>query len=82
MFFLVGHSSPDVDAGEQDKDESLDGCGEDGYCHERQGEKEGDDRSDDQDEQFFGKDVAEKTQRQGYRTGKMADDFDGEKERR
>lgn len=81
MFLLVGHSSPDVDAGKKDEDKSLDGCGEDGNGHEGQGEKEGDDGGNDQDEQFFGEDIAEKTDRKGDRTGEMADDFDGEEER-
>ena len=43
----MGHSSRYVDTGKEDKDKSLDGCGEDGYCHEWEGENEGDDRGDD-----------------------------------
>ncbi len=43
----MGHSSRDVDAGQEDKDKGLDGGGEDGDRHEREGKEERDDRGDD-----------------------------------
>ena len=81
MFFLMGHSSRDIDTGQEHKDKGLDDSGEDGDGHEREGEQEGDDRGDDQDEKLFGKDISEETDREGDRTGEMADDLDREEKR-
>ena len=81
MFFLMGHSSRYVDAGQQHEDKGLDGGGENGDGHERKGQKKGNDGSDDQNEDFLGEDVAEETDRERDRTGEVADDFDGDKER-
>ena len=81
MFFLMGHSSRYVDAGQKHKDKGLDGGGEDGDGHERQRQKEGDDRGDDQDQQLLSEDVAEQPDRERDRTGEMADDLYREEER-
>ena len=77
----MGHSSRYVDTGQEDEDEGLDGCCENGYRHEREGKKEGNDRGDDQDQKLFGKDIPEKTDGEGDRTGEMTDDLDGNEER-
>ena len=61
MFFLMGHSPPNIYAGQEDKDKGLNNCSEDGYCHEWEGKKEGNDGSNNQDEQFFSKYISEKT---------------------
>ena len=78
----MGHSSRYVDTGQEDKDKGLDSGGKDGNCHERKGKEEGDDRGDDQDEQFFSKDIPEKTDGQRDRTGEMADYLYRKKKRR
>ena len=81
MFFLMDHSSRYVYAGQEDKDKGLDGCGEDGDRHEREGEEERNDRSDNQYQEFFSKDIPEETNRERDRTGEMADDLDRDEER-
>ena len=76
----MGHSPRYVDAGQQHEDKGLDGGGENGDRHERKRKEEGYDRGDDQNQQLFSEDVAEKTDRKRDRTGEMADDFDGNEE--
>ncbi len=61
MFFLIGHSSPNIYTGQEDKNKGLNSCRKDGYGHEWQRDKERDDGSNDYDEQFFSKYISEKT---------------------
>ena len=75
------HSSPNIYAGQEDKDKGLNNCRKDGYCHEWEGEEEGNDGSNDYDEQFFSKYISEKTNRKRDRTGEMADYFYGHEKR-
>ena len=77
----MGHSPPNIYAGQEDKDKGLYSCRKDGYCHEWEGEEEGNDGSNNHDEQFFSKYISEKTNRKRDRTGEMADDFYGQKKR-
>ena len=63
MFLLLGHSAPDIDAGQEDENKGLNNGREDRHSHKGERKNKGDDGSDDNDEQFFGKDVAEESQR-------------------
>jgi len=77
----MGHSPPNVYAGQEDKDKGLNSCSKDGYCHERERDKEGDDGSNDQNKQFFSKYISEKTDGKRDRSRKMADYFYGQQKR-
>ena len=57
----MGHSPPNIYAGQEDKDKGLNSCRKDGYCHEWKGEEERDYGSNDYDEQFFSEYISEKT---------------------
>ena len=73
----MGHSSPNIYAGQEDKDKSLNSCRKEGYGHEWEGEEKRDDGSNDYDKQFLSKYISEKTNRKRDRTGEMADYFYG-----
>ena len=57
----MGHSPPDINTSQEDKDKGLNSCSEDGYGHEREGKKEGNDGGNNHDEEFFSKYITEKT---------------------
>ena len=81
MFLFVGHSSCDINAGQQHKDKRLNNSGEYRYRHKRERQEKWNDGSHDDDEHLFGKDVPEESNREGNGTGEMANDFYGDHER-
>src|SRR4030042_3507791 len=54
MVFLMGDGAPDIDTGQEDENEGLDGSGEDGHGHEGQGREDGDEHGGDTDEGRLG----------------------------
>ena len=77
----MGHSSPDVNTGPQNKDKSLNHRSEDSYGHEWKGKKKRNDGSDDEEEKLFSEYVTEESDGKRDRTGEMTDDFNRQQKR-
>jgi hypothetical protein len=74
----MGNGSSYIDAGQEDKYECLNERGENSDGHEGKGKEIGNDGSDDQDQEFLGKNISEEPDGKGHRPGEMAHELDRE----